>query len=132
MARLLIIEDEALVRDNLVRFLKLEGHTVVEAMHGEEGLALASQPGHGFDMILCDVMMPRLDGFGVLAALQQGNLLGNIPFVFLSASAEPERLEEALKRGASAYVTKPFHLQQLRNLLTRFLPEQNPPTEGQP
>lgn len=120
MARILVIDDEASIRDNLARFLALEGHQVLQAEDGLVGLeAIRTQQP---DFIFCDAMMPRLDGFAVLAATQADPSLRGIPFVFLSANAEPEKLEAALRQGASGYVTKPFNLSQLRQLLTSQLP----------
>lgn len=120
MARILVIEDEAPIRGNLVRFVKLEGHDALEAADGRAGLdtARAQCP----DLIFCDVMMPQMNGLEVLAALQLTPQLQRIPFIFLSASAEPERLEEALRLGASGYVTKPFNFAQLRAVLQQHLP----------
>lgn len=121
MAHILIIDDEAPIRGNLARFLKLEGHRISEAADGRTGLALALGPDAP-DLILCDVMMPGLTGFEVLAALQAQPGRRPAPFVFLSASAETERLQQALHDGAAAYITKPFNLQQLRELLQAQLP----------
>jgi CheY-like chemotaxis protein len=119
MARILVIDDEAPIRENLVRFLVLEGHQVIQAVDGRLGLEAIRH--HQPDFILCDVMMPHLDGFEVLAATQADPGLRGIPFVFLSASAEPEKLEAALQQGATGYVTKPFNLAHLRQLLASQL-----------
>ena len=119
MANILIIEDEAHIRDNLVRFLRLEGHAVASANDGFEGLQhLRTQP---VDLVICDFMMPRTNGFEVLAALQADPTLVTLPFIMLSASAEPERLQQALSLGARAYVTKPFQFAELRALIARHL-----------
>ena len=119
MARILVIDDEAPIRENLVRFLVLEGHQVLQATDGRLGLdAIRS---HKPDFILCDVMMPHMDGFEVLASTHADPALRGIPFVFLSASAEPEKLEAALQQGATGYVTKPFNLAHLRQLLVAQL-----------
>lgn len=120
MATVLVIDDEASIRENLVRFLKLEGHKAVEAADGRAGLDAVKT--HAPDLIFCDVMMPHVDGFEVLATLQAHATLRHIPFVFLSASAEPEKLQEALQQGANNYVTKPFNLARLRDLLAELLP----------
>lgn len=127
MARILVIDDEAPIRENLVRFLVLEGHQVLQAADGRLGLEAIRT--HKPDFILCDVMMPHMDGFEVLAATHADPALRGIPFVFLSASAEPEKLEAALQQGATGYVTKPFNLANLRQLLTTQLASltQTPP-----
>jgi len=119
MARILIIEDEAHIRENLVRFLKLEGHAVFFANDGRAGLEAirSTKP----ELVICDFMMPHMNGFEVLAALQADVLLCKLPFIMLSASAEPERLQQALALGARAYVTKPFQLADLRTLIERNL-----------
>jgi CheY-like chemotaxis protein len=119
MARILVIDDEAPIRENLVRFLVLEGHQVLQAADGRIGLEAIR--AHKPDFILCDVMMPHMDGFEVLAATHADPSLRGIPFVFLSASAEPEKLEAALQQGATGYVTKPFNLANLRQLLATQL-----------
>lgn len=120
MARILIIEDEAQIRDNLVRFLRMDGHQVAFAEDGVAGLqAVRAAPP---ELVICDFMMPRMDGFAVLAALQADAALRQLPFIMLSASAEPERLDKAVAMGASAYVTKPFRFAEMRALLRRHLP----------
>lgn len=119
MAHILVIDDEAPLRQNLVRFLRMEGHTVQEAADGQAGYeaAIAALP----DLIFCDMMMPRMNGLEVLQALQMHAQAKAIPLLFVSASAEPERLQEALSFGARGYLTKPFKLEQLRALLTQHL-----------
>ncbi|WP_394787505.1 response regulator [Rhodoferax sp.] len=120
MARILVIEDESPIRANLLRFIQLEGHEALEAPCGRTGLQIIQDQRP--DLVFCDIMMPHMGGADVLAALQQNPSLSQIPFVFLSASAEPERLEEALRLGASGYVTKPFNFSQLRAVLLQHLP----------
>lgn len=115
----LVIDDEAPIRENLVRFLRLEGYLVIDAADGEAGLAAAQQRIP--DLILCDVMMPRMNGFEVLAQLQASAEHRHIPLIFLSASAEPEKLQEGIRMGARSYVTKPFNLGVLKQLLTDVL-----------
>jgi len=121
MARILVIEDESHIRDNLLRFVRLEGHEGLSAADGNAGLRLAREQRP--DLIFCDVMMPQMSGIEVLAALQAEPALSQVPLVFLSASAESERLEEALRLGASAYVTKPFNFSQLQAVLKQYLPQ---------
>lgn len=115
----LVIDDEASIRENLSRFLRLEGYRVIDAADGAAGLAAARQclP----DLILCDVMMPRMGGFEVLTALQANEACRHIPLIFLSASAEPETLKEGLAMGARNYITKPFNLPVLRLLIEQYL-----------
>lgn len=134
-ATVLVIDDEAPIRENLVRFLRLEGYQVMDAADGEAGLAAALQ--YMPDLILCDVMMPRLTGFEVLAQLQASPAHRHIPLIFLSASAEPEKLQEGVGMGARSYVTKPFNLAALRQLIadqlasdTPLQPDANPPSSA--
>lgn len=119
MARILVIEDEAPIRANLLRFVRLEGHTALEAVDGLTGLMAARE--HLPDLIFCDMMMPQMNGLEVLAALQSEAALKHIPLVFLSASAEPEKLDDALRLGASGYVTKPFNFARLQAILKQHL-----------
>jgi len=119
MAKVLIIDDEAPIRENIARFLRLEGHQALQASDGEAGLATARAEKPA--LILCDLTMPKLSGFEVLAALHADAELAAIPFVFLSASVEPERLQAGLAGGAVGYVTKPFELAELRRLLAEHL-----------
>lgn len=118
MAKVLIIEDESDIRSNLARFLKLEGHTVAEAADGVEGIEQiqAFKPG----LVLCDVSMPRLDGYGVLERLRGEDATRHIPFVFISASVEPGKQARGVEMGARAYVTKPFNLNALRELVKQL------------
>lgn len=119
MAHILVIDDEAPLRQNLARFLRMEGHLVAEACDGQDGFETAQTQRP--DLIFCDVMMPRMTGMQVLAALQGDIALRAIPFIFVSASAEPERLQEALGLGANGYLTKPFSFEQLRQILQTHL-----------
>jgi len=123
MALILVIDDEAPIRENLMRFLRLEDHRVHEAPDGQAGVEMArlERP----DLIFCDMMMPRMNGLQVLDALRSTPELASVPFVFLSASAEPEQLEHALQNGATAYITKPFNLAQLRETLKTLLPPES-------
>lgn len=119
MATILIIEDEAPIRDNLRQLLQLEGYAVLEAADGISGVeaALASRP----DLILCDILMPGVDGYGVLAELRGTPELTAIPFVFLTASASLEDRSQALKRGADDYLIKPVKIADLLAAIKRQL-----------
>lgn len=74
------------------------------------------------DLILCDVMMPRLDGYGVIDALKASERTSGIPCIFLSASADAADLEAGLARGAATYLTKPFTLSDLLETVRRHIP----------
>ena len=110
MKRILVIEDNVEVRENLSEILELYGYSVEEAVNGKEGVekALAAPP----DLILCDVMMPELDGYGVLKILSQKDTTLGIPFIFLTAKTEREDLRRGMNLGADDYLTKPFSVRE--------------------
>jgi len=106
-----VIEDQLEVRENLMETLELADYEVHGAPDGHEGVKLirAKKP----DLILCDVMMPKLDGFGVLELLKKDPETAAIPFIFLTARAEREDLRRGMNLGAADYVTKPFFQDEL-------------------
>jgi len=121
MPRILVVEDEAPIRENLRSFLMLEGHEVLEAPDGAAGLqAVRTQRP---DLVLCDVMMPEMSGFEMLQQLRRDASLAAIPVIFLTASAEPEYAARGLELGAVACVTKPFELAALAGLIRQWLGE---------
>lgn len=105
MKRILVIEDQAPMRRNLALLLELEGFTVLTAADGREGLdvARAEKP----DLVICDVMMPELDGYGVVQALRAESATANIPFIFLTAKGEKNDFRAGMNFGADDYLTKP-------------------------
>ena len=115
MAQILIIEDNAEVRDNLGDILSLAGYDAIQADSGKRGieLAIAERP----DLILCDIMMPELDGFGVLKILGGREDTRNIPFLFVTAKSEQEDLRRGMNLGADDYVTKPFYKDELLRVI---------------
>lgn len=121
--RILVVDDEEPIRENLCRFLRLEGHRVDDAADGKQALERLKQAS--YDLVLCDVMMPHCNGFEVLEHMQANPALKSIPLVFLSASAEPEKLREGIEKGARHYITKPFNLSRLRDILQEILPSRN-------
>lgn len=116
MTKILVIEDEETVRENILELLDAEGFEALAAENGRIGLELAQQQIP--DLILCDVRMPELDGHGVLTALQAQPITASIPFMFLTAKAATTDLSKGLELGASAYITKPFTLTELLNAIT--------------
>ena len=111
MTKILVIEDELEVRENILEILKAEKFEVIEAENGFAGmrLAIAKQP----DLIICDVMMPQLDGYGVLRVLRKNQNTATIPFIFLTAKSEKYDWRLAMELGADDYLTKPFSTQEL-------------------
>jgi CheY-like chemotaxis protein len=119
MVTILVIEDEAPIRENLQRFLRFEGYAVETAENGAIGLDTLQTTLP--DLILCDVMMPVMTGFELLVEVKKNPALATIPFVFLTASAEKDCVEKGLAMGANAYVTKPFELGQVLRLVKEWL-----------
>jgi len=105
MKKILVIEDEPEMRRNLVTVLRLEKYQPFAAENGRIGLELARREKP--DLILCDVMMPELDGRGVLQALRGDSSTALIPFIFLTAKGEKEDLRSGMNLGADDYLTKP-------------------------
>lgn len=105
MKRILVIEDEPEMRRNITTLLRFHEHQPIEAENGRKGLELARRENP--DLILCDVMMPELDGYGVLKALQQDAGLASIPFIFLTAKGDKGDLRSGMNLGADDYLTKP-------------------------
>lgn len=101
---ILLIEDNLHVRENTTEILELAGYKVVAACNGKEGVELAEIQIP--DLIICDIMMPELDGYGVLNILKKNTSTSTIPFIFLSAREENCDYQKSI--GADAYLTKPF------------------------
>ncbi len=106
MKHILLIEDNNEIRENAAEILELAGYKVTVAENGKIGVesALVNKP----DLIVCDVMMPVLDGYGVLHLLNKNPDLKGIPFIFITAKAERSDFRKGMEMGADDYVTKPF------------------------
>ncbi|HYG21518.1 MAG TPA: response regulator transcription factor [Verrucomicrobiae bacterium] len=105
MNRILVIEDQPQMRKNIVTILTMENFTVLSAENGRLGLELARRETP--DLIICDVMMPDLDGYGVLKALREESATADIPFIFLTAKSEKLDIRAGMNFGADDYLTKP-------------------------
>jgi DNA-binding NarL/FixJ family response regulator len=105
MKKILIIEDEPEMRRNISALLRYHDYKPIEAENGLKGIEAARRDKP--DLVLCDVMMPELDGHGVLQALQQEADLALIPFIFLTAKGEKDDLRSGMNLGADDYLTKP-------------------------
>lgn len=103
--KILLIEDDTVLRENTAELLELEGYTTITAPNGKKGIgeALREVP----DLIICDIMMPEIDGYGVLEALSDHHKTQHIPFVFLSAKTEHKEVRKGMDMGADDYLTKP-------------------------
>lgn len=119
MTKILVIEDEQSVRENILELLDAEEFDAIAAENGRIGLELAQQQLP--DLILCDIRMPELDGYGVLTALRSASTTQQIPFIFLSAKAAKTDLSLGMDLGANAYITKPFTLTELLNVIEQVL-----------
>jgi two-component system, sensor histidine kinase and response regulator len=120
MARLLIIDDEEALREELADILRFEGYDVDVTSNGRHGVELASslQP----DLIICDLMMPGVDGYGVLQQLQSQPHTRSIPVILLTAQANYETWRKAMEHGADDYITKPInHTELLKAIEVRLV-----------
>lgn len=113
MKKILLIEDNVEIRENTSEILTLDGYEVTVAENGKEGVtkAIAEKP----DLIICDIMMPVLDGYGVLHLLTKNPETADIPFIFLTAKAERTDFRKGMDMGADDYITKPFDDVELLN-----------------
>src|SRR5215211_9276513 len=111
--RVLVIDDNTDIRENTAEILDLAGYKTVTAENGKQGVeaAMKSKP----DLIVCDIMMPELDGYGVLHLLRKNADTQNIPFIFLTAKTERSDFRKGMEMGADDYVTKPFDDIELLN-----------------
>ena len=122
MKTILLIEDNDPIRENTAEILELAGYAVLTAHNGKLGveLALASPP----DLVVCDIMMPVLDGYGVLHIFNQNPQLAGVPFIFLTAKTERTDQRRGMELGADDYLTKPFDetelLSAIAGRLARF------------
>lgn len=124
METILLIEDYTPIRENLVELLELEGYRVATANNGEDGLnlAISARPS----LILCDIQMPVMDGYQVLEKLKENQDTKEIPFIYVTASCEKSEEKKAMDLGADGYLRKPFHDDQLLNLLSEVVVKEKP------
>ncbi|MEZ4779064.1 MAG: response regulator [Flavobacteriaceae bacterium] len=111
MSTILIIEDDIALRENTAELLELEGYKVITAPNGRIGIEKASKELP--QLIICDIMMPIVDGYGVLEKLSQQPETQHIPFIFLSAKTEHKEIRKGMDLGADDYLTKPCEEQEL-------------------
>ena len=111
MKKVLLIEDDLSLRENTAELLELSGYEVVTAPNGCIGVDLARQEAP--DVIVCDIMMPEMDGYGVLKELSSDPQTQQIPFIFLSAKTERSEVRKGMDMGADDYLTKPFEEDEL-------------------
>ena len=111
MKTILLIEDDTALRENTAELLELSDYTVHTAPNGKIGIEMAKKllP----NIIICDIMMPEVDGYGVLKAVSTEATTSHIPFIFLSAKTEHKEIRKGMDQGADDYLTKPFEEEEL-------------------
>lgn len=122
--KILIVEDNKDVRENISEILALSGYETYSAANGKTGVeeALRIQP----DLIICDIMMPELDGYGVLRILSKNNAFDDVPFIFLTAKTELIDMRKGMTLGADDYITKPFDDVELLDTIEVRLKKKKP------
>lgn len=113
MKKILLIEDNDDIRENTAEILELSNYKVIVAENGKVGVEKAIE--HTPDLIVCDIMMPGLDGYGVLHAVHKNEAIKNTPFIFLTAKTERSDFRKGMELGADDYITKPFEGIELLN-----------------
>ncbi|MDY8134939.1 response regulator [Aquimarina sp. 2201CG5-10] len=111
MKTVLLIEDDAALRENTAELLELSDYNVITSPNGKVGIVKAKEEKP--DIIVCDIMMPEVDGYGVLETLSQDATTNQIPFIFLSAKTEHKEIRKGMNLGADDYLTKPFEEDEL-------------------
>ena len=106
MKTILLIEDSHEVRENTAEILELANYKVIQAENGKVGVEIAS--ANHIDLMICDIMMPILDGYGVIHLLSKNPKTASIPFIFLTAKSERGDFRKGMEMGADDYITKPF------------------------
>ena len=115
MTKILLVEDNEEIRENTREILELANYQIATASNGKEGYAeaLKEMP----DLIICDIMMPVLDGYGLLHLISKNELLKSVPFIFLTAKTERTDFRKGMEMGADDYITKPFTDIELLNAI---------------
>ena len=111
MKKILVIEDEAQSREMFLECLEAEGFDTLCAENGRVGVQRAQS--HLPDLVICDIVMPEIDGYGVLTTLRQDPVTAMIPFIFLTAKATKTELRQGMDLGADDYLTKPSTVEEL-------------------
>ena len=111
MKRILVIEDDSAVRGLIIETIRLKGWHPIDAPDGEAGLRLAQQEHP--DLVLCDIQMPRMDGYAVLHGIRENKTTAALPFIFLTGLGEKPKIRKGMESGADDYIVKPFTVQEL-------------------
>jgi len=119
MAKILVIDDEQSIRSGVKDLLELKGHTVFTAKSGDEGIKLAQKQLP--DLILCDIIMPKTDGYSVLKEIRNNPSTTLTPFIFLTSKSDMTELRYGMEMGADDYISKPFFANDLfKSIETRL------------
>jgi len=122
MKKILVIEDEAQTREIFLECLEAEGFDAISAENGHIGVQRAKEQLP--DLVICDILMPELDGYGVLSTLRQDPVTAIIPFIFLTAKATKAELRQGMDLGADDYLTKPSTAEELLGAIAARLEKQ--------
>lgn len=123
MNTILVIEDNEMMADNIATILELAKYKVLTALDGRTGIAMTKL--YKPDLVLCDIMMPGLDGYNVLQTLNSDQKTADIPFIFLTAKADHSDYQTAMKFGADDYIIKPFDDVHLLSVINTWLQKKN-------
>src|SRR5215813_7054916 len=123
MKKILVIEDEVETLENLVLMLEMEGFKPLSASNGQKGVEIAKRELP--DVILCDVSMPEMDGYGVLESLRAHQATVSIPFIFLTAKSDKKDLRAGMNLGADDYLTKPAGAEEVLGAIRARLDRHN-------
>ncbi len=120
--KILVIEDEDNIRENIQELLEAKEYFVRSASNGKQGIleAIDFRP----HLILCDIMMPKMDGFKVLEYIRKTSIVQNVPFIFLTAKVDRQDIRQGMELGADDYLTKPFTAKDLVNAIETRLKKQ--------
>ncbi len=115
MHKIILIEDETILRENICEILELNNYTVIEAENGYEGIQkiFKEEPS----IVICDIMMPELDGYSVLKTIRDSKMFANLPFIFLTARSSHMDSRSGMEMGADDYISKPFEIKDLLNTI---------------
>ena len=119
MAKILAVDDSASMRQMVAFTLKSKGHEVIQAVDGQEGLALAQRGG--VDLVLTDLNMPKMDGLSMIKALRKLANYRFTPILMLTTEANAERKREGKDAGATGWIVKPFNPEQLLKTIDKVL-----------
>lgn len=118
---ILVIEDELYIRLNICELLEDDGYLVIQAENGQKGIDILKTSFENIDLVLCDILMPEIDGYGVLTWIKSNVKTMNLPFIFLTALADQDNILNGIQTGAYYYLTKPYESDVLLALIRNAL-----------